>query len=261
MIFPAGLASKIGKIALYLVIMIFVLAVLQDYVYSKLQSTGFYIAESLIYNIFWLFFIPLTMLLKQLIKKINPQKRWRKISFNIGVGIVFPLLHILLFASFFVLISNLLFSPAHRFARIFNSALSNQLYLTVLWYAICPIIYASKSKPSNLSTSYLEKIKLKVGSKIITISISSIQLISTDKPYAILYTKDQKFLDNKSLKEFETTLDPSIFLRVHRSAIINATFIEELKSRNNGDYDAKLENGQVIRLSRHYRNNWQQLLQ
>lgn len=261
MIFPASLVSKIGKMALYLVIVIFVLAVLQDYIYSELQNTGFYLAESLLYNTFWIFFIPLTIFIIQLIKKINPRQKWRKIAFNIGVGIVFPFLHILLFASFFVLISNWLFTPAHRFANTFNSALSNQLYLTVLWYVICPLIYTSKSKPNNLSNHYLEKIKLKIGSKIITIPVSSIQLISTDKPYAILYTKDQKYLDNKSLKEFETTLDPSVFLRVHRSAIINTTFIEELKSRNNGDYDAKLENGQRIRLSRHYRNNWHQLLQ
>lgn len=130
-----------------------------------------------------------------------------------------------------------------------------------MWYAIFPAIYISRRKPTNLITSYPENIKLKIGSKTIVIPTATIQLISTDKPYSIIYVNDQRILNNKSLKEFETNLDPTIFLRVHRSTIINATYIKELKSRSNGDYDAKLENGQTIRLSRHYRNNWRQLLQ
>lgn len=113
---------------------------------------------------------------------------------------------------------------------------------------------------TNLATRYPEKVRLKIGSKIITIPASTIQLISTDKPYTAVYTNGRRILDNKSLKEFQTKLDPTIFLRVHRSTIINAAYIKELKSRSNGDYDAKLENGEVIRLSRHFKNNWKQLI-
>ena len=102
---------------------------------------------------------------------------------------------------------------------------------------------------------------MKIGSKLITVPTATIQFIATDKPYSVVHTADQKFMDAKSLKEFETELDPKIFLRVHRSTILNARCIKELKSRSNGDYDATLKNGQTFRLSRHYRSNWQQLLQ
>lgn len=254
---------RIGNTPLYGIILIFVivLAVLQDYIYSKLQDTGFYLSESLLYNMFWMFFIPFTVFINRLISIINPKNKWTRLPYNLIVGVAFSLLHILAFASLFVLISYLVFTPSHRFSNIFYGALSNQFYITLLWYVICPIVYILKRKPANLTKRYPEKVKLKIGPKIITIPMSSIQLISTDKPYSIVYGNDQKFLDNKSLKEFETELDPTIFLRVHRSAIINSTYVKELKSRSNGDYDAKLENGQMIRLSRHYRTNWDQLLQ
>ncbi|WP_341227607.1 LytTR family DNA-binding domain-containing protein [uncultured Arcticibacterium sp.] len=248
-----------GKIPLYLSLLVFVflLAVLQDYIYSRLQQTGFYLSESLLYNTFWVFFIPLTIFINRLLSRANPKNEISKLPYNLGIGIAFSFLHITLFASLFVLISHMAFSPPHRFSNIFNAAFSNQFYIATLWYMIIPALYISRSKSNS---SYSDNIKVKAGSKIISITTASIQLISTDKPYSIIYTDDQKFLENKSLKELETELDPTIFLRVHRSTIINCTYLKELKSRSNGDYDALLENGQTIRLSRHYRNNWHQLL-
>ena len=254
---------KLDKTLLYLmsVIFVFLLAILQDYIYSRIQNTGFYLSESSLYNTFWIFFVPLTILINRLIKIINPKNKLVKLPFNLGIGITFSFLHLVLFASLFVLISSLVFTPAHRFSNIFNSAFSNQFYIALLWYTILPVIYTLKYKPTYSKKQYSDKIKLKIGSKILNVSTSTIEFITTDKPYSIVHIKDKKILDNKSLKEFETVLDPTVFLRVHRSSIINAAFVKELKSRNNGDYDATLQSGKVIRLSRHFRNNWKQLIQ
>ncbi|WP_299121571.1 LytTR family DNA-binding domain-containing protein [uncultured Winogradskyella sp.] len=251
-----------GKIPSYLIIVVFVfvLAILQDYIYSRIQGTGFYLSESFLYNTFWTFFIPLTVFINRLIKIINPNREYRRLVYNLGIGITFSFLHLVLFTFLFVFVSSLIFTPAHRFSNIFNSALSNQFYIALLWYVIFPFVYISLRKTTEEATPYSEKIKFKIGSKIITVLTSSIQLISTEKPYSVVHTNDKKILDSKSLKEFGNKLDPSIFLRVHRSFIINSTFIKELKSRNNGDYEALLQNDEVIRLSRHYRDNWHQLL-
>lgn len=254
---------KVGKIPLYVIIVIsvFTLTVLQDYIYSRLQNTGFYLSESFLYNTFWLFYIPLTILINLLVQTINPKNKLLKLSLHIGIGTTFSFLHVLVFVLFFILVSNLLFTPPHRFSNMLNTAFSNQFYMALIWYIVFPMIHTSNRKRANLTTNYPEELKLKIGSKVTLIPVSSIQLISTDKPYSIVYTNDQKMLENKSLKEFESELNPAIFFRVHRSAIINSSFVKELKSRNNGDYDAKLENGEIIRFSRHYRTNWNQLLQ
>lgn len=254
---------KLGKIPWYFIIVsfVFLLAVLQDYIYSIVKQTGFYLSESMLYNTFWIFFIPFTLLINRLIKSVNPKTTWFKLPLFLATGVVFSLSHILLFTALFVSVSHFVFSPPHYFSIIFNAAFSNQFYIAVLWYTIFPVIYNSWYRTPKNAPLYPEKTKLRIGTKIISIPTTSIQLIFTDKPYAMVCTHDQKFLDNRSLKEFETTLDPKIFIRVHRSAIINTACIKELKSRSNGDYDATLENGELVRLSRHYRSNWQNLLQ
>ena len=155
----------------------------------------------------------------------------------------------------------MVYEPSHRFSTMFNTALSNQFYIAFLWYALFPIIYFTKNELTATTAQYSEKIKLKIGSKIIHLPLSAVQIISTDKPYSAVFANNQKFLDYKTLKQFEAELNPTLFLRVHRSTIINVTCIKELTSRSNGDYDALLENGQVVRFSRHYRNNWSHLLQ
>jgi two-component system LytT family response regulator len=37
-----------------------------------------------------------------------------------------------------------------------------------------------------------------------------------------------RFLVNRSLSELETRLDPACFLRIHRSAIVNLHFVDQI---------------------------------
>jgi len=258
--------KKIGKFKLigFLLVFIIVAAIFQDYLFSKIQNTGFYLTESLLYNIFWLFFLPLFLLTRKLPHIMKSQNKFVNIIYAIGIGLVVSFLHIILFTICFVFISNSLFDPPHRFSSIYNTVLSNQYYLAFIFYSIAPYIYSSflNSNPPNTKAipNYTDTLPLK-GAKEKAIKISCIQVISTNKPYAIIHTDKQKYLQHKSLKDFEKELDPLLFLRVHRSAIVNREYIKELKSRKNGDYDAMIENGLSIRFSRHYRKNWKKLLQ
>jgi len=91
--------------------------------------------------------------------------------------------------------------------------------------------------------------------------MATIEFISTEKPYSVIYAEGRIFFDNRTLKELESKLSSTHFARVHRSIIINKRLVKELKSRQNGDYDCTLRSGQTVRLSRHYKTNWQDLLQ
>jgi two-component system LytT family response regulator len=48
----------------------------------------------------------------------------------------------------------------------------------------------------------------------------------------------------------EALLDPEIFIRVHRSGIVNLTRVRELKNRRFGDRVVVLQNGTEVRVSR-----------
>lgn len=247
-----------------LMLFIILLTILQDFIYSRIQDTGFYFVESFTYNTFWLFFVPIGWLILRTTQSIFSKNLLVNTGFYLGLGAITSLFHLVVFSLFFVLISNLFFYPPHRFITIFKSSLSNQLYITFLIYTFGPIFYHLyiRKKISNGAAPliYPEQLRLKIGKATKIIKASSIHLIATDKPYTIVCTKSEKLMLEKSLKGFERILDPDIFIRVHRSSIINKNYIQEMNSRKNGDYDVTLENGQNIRFSRHYRKNWESLL-
>ncbi len=242
---------------------VYVLAVFQDYLFSELRYTGFYLSESMLYNTWWILFIPFLLLLKGLDRKIEPESLPVKVLYRLGSGIVFSGIHLLLFTTFFVLVSEFFFSPPHRFSTILKSALSNHAYLAIIIYVLIPVLFKYLYRHSGAvpaSPQYPTSITVKTHSGRNIINVDAIQFISAERPYTAIHTAGAKLLHDQSLKKLEKTFDPTIFLRVHRSVIVNRYHVSTLKSRKNGDFDAFLTSGQSIRFSRHYRKNWSDLV-
>ena len=55
-------------------------------------------------------------------------------------------------------------------------------------------------------------------------------------------------------------LDPGVFVRIHRSAIVNIDRIKELQPLFSGEYSVHLENGTKLTLSRNYKDKLFELL-
>ena len=106
---------------------VYSIAIFQDFIEAKIASTGFYWSETMLYNTYWLLFIPMIYLLRISIKRSRPNNNLRGFLLRIFTGILFCSLHLILFTTLFVLISQVFFTPPHRFLTIFGSALSNHL--------------------------------------------------------------------------------------------------------------------------------------
>jgi two-component system LytT family response regulator len=63
-----------------------------------------------------------------------------------------------------------------------------------------------------------------------------------------------------SLSALERRLDPVQFLRIHRSAIVNVSRIEELQPWAKGDFFVRLRDGTRLTSGPSYRANMQRLL-
>lgn len=254
------LSSGFGILVVFF-IAIYIFAIFQDYIFSKVKPAGFYWSDTMLYNIYWLLFIPFIQIANSFYNKVQPKSVTNKILYALSTGIIFSLLHIFIFTSIFILGSNLIYSVPHRFLTILKNAISNQLHITIIIYLFNPFVLDyHKRKRQTLTQKTNKTITLKNGTRRIKIDISTILFIKTDRPYTMVYSSSQKFLHDESMKKLEKLLNSQIFLRVHRSTIINKNHIAELKSRKNGDYDGILTNGQTIRFSRHYRQNWNDLL-
>jgi two-component system LytT family response regulator len=261
---PKALNGKWGLFFLFL-LSFYALNILQDLLSAVLRNTGFYWSETLLYNSYWLWFLPLLFLVDLLIPRMRSKSFIQKLSFHLLVGVLVSALHILIFTSFFILMSHLLFDNPHRFTGILKSALSNQSYMTLMAYTFVPWVFGSivhfkKPLKDPVHDTYIDLLFVKSGVHNFRIPAETIQCIYSNRPYTEIRTHNRSFLHNYSLVRFENSLDPKTFIRVHKSVIVNTKYIRQLKSRGNGDYDALLNNGEIVRFSRHLRNNWESLL-
>lgn len=114
-------------------------------------------------------------------------------------------------------------------------------------------------KGSNtLETEKLYKYKLpiKLGNKVTFINTEEIRYITASGYYAEIYTETKKHLLREPLTNLIEDLDSSIFIRIHRSTIINMKFIKELISSNYGEMDVKMLDNKVFRISKSYKKEF-----
>ncbi|WP_438423698.1 LytR/AlgR family response regulator transcription factor [Aquimarina macrocephali] len=258
------LHPNFGTLVVFCVVL-YGLAIFQDYVFSKIKPTGFYWTDTMLYNMYWLLFIPFIKIANFFYNKVQFKSLTSKVLYSLSTGFIFSVLHIFIFTSIFILGSNLIYSVPHRFLTILKNVVSNQLHITIIVYLFSPFVFDYLKRKKQLNKNFQNQktnktITVKNGIRRVKIDIFTILFIETDRPYTMIHTTGQKILHDESLKKLGDLLDPQTFLRVHRSVIINKNHITELKSRKNGDYDGVLSNGQSIRFSRHYRQNWSELL-
>lgn len=103
---------------------------------------------------------------------------------------------------------------------------------------------------SRLSPSENQKLPIKIGNKTLLIETSTIQYISASGYYAEIYVEDKKYLLRESLFNLTEMLDPNSFFRVHRSAIINKNYIQEIIHCDYAQIDIRMKNKKIISVSK-----------
>ncbi len=96
----------------------------------------------------------------------------------------------------------------------------------------------------------LERIVIKYGGKINIIPVNEIRWIEAQDDYVMIYSAQGKFLKQKTMKYFEDHLDETQFVRIHRSHIINLSYLQHLEQQENDSYKIILKNGQELPVSK-----------
>jgi len=86
------------------------------------------------------------------------------------------------------------------------------------------------------------------------IKVNEIDWLEADRRYVILHSGSRSFAIREGMNSISTRLDPSRFLRIHRSYIVNVDRIAKLQPLFHGDYRVLLSDGTKLMLSRHYKN-------
>jgi DNA-binding LytR/AlgR family response regulator len=107
-----------------------------------------------------------------------------------------------------------------------------------------------------------DRLFLMVGNHPEIIKISNIVFITAAEEYSNVYTTDARhLLVQKLLKEWEKTLPPKVFLRIHRSTIINLDFVKKVEKWFNHSFRVYLEDvSEPFIISRRYSTRLRALL-
>ena len=96
----------------------------------------------------------------------------------------------------------------------------------------------------------LERIVVRSGSKISIIPVTNLHWLEAQDDYVMLHTKEGKFLKQKTMKYFEEHLDPTGFVRIHRSYIVRISTIKQIELFAKESYRVILTNGQTLPVSK-----------
>lgn len=102
----------------------------------------------------------------------------------------------------------------------------------------------------SLTAPQSQRIVIKDGSKIKIIPIQDVHYLEAADDFVKVFTKEGYFLKNKTMNHFEQVLDPSQFVRSHRSYIINLQQITRIDPYEKDSHVAVLRSGSKVPVSR-----------
>jgi two-component system LytT family response regulator len=98
----------------------------------------------------------------------------------------------------------------------------------------------------------LRRIAVRSGGKTRFVDLDDVLWIQAAENYVQLHTATSRHLVHTTLSSLLGRLDPQVFVRVHRSAIVNVRHVKQIESAGQGDYVLTLGNGHCIQSSRTY---------
>jgi len=105
----------------------------------------------------------------------------------------------------------------------------------------------SKDTPGFSNNLFVQK-----SEKLVNLPVQNIVHLEASKDYTIISTKTEQYVSSTGISKLEEKLDPEVFIRIHRSTIINLQKLTEIEKYGSGNLAAHMENGKTFPISRSY---------
>ena len=100
---------------------------------------------------------------------------------------------------------------------------------------------------------YLERVFVNLDGHLIFLKMNDIDWVEAQGNYVRLHSGQKSHVLRKAIGQLATRLDPSKYLRIHRSFIVNIDRIQELQPLSPGEFTVVLNDGTKLIWSRGYR--------
>lgn len=110
-----------------------------------------------------------------------------------------------------------------------------------------PMELAAAARPPS---RYLDRIPVREGTSVFIIPIAKLDYAEAQDDYVALFSAGKTHLKQQTLASLEASLDPSRFLRIHRSYIVNLERVAKVEPYGKDTYVAVLSTGAQLPVSR-----------
>ena len=151
----------------------------------------------------------------------------------------------------------------YEFLYEYRKDLMTYIMLVVVTQSYGFIIRRLKGEAAQLHNSETDdsplpnKLLIKKLGKEFLIEIDTIEWIEAAGNYANLHIGSSTFPMRTTMAKLEQQL-PEYFCRIHRSRMVNLTFVSHSQALDTGDYRVTLNDGTELGMSRRYRDGFQQ---
>jgi len=102
----------------------------------------------------------------------------------------------------------------------------------------------------GISPEQHNRVVVKTGNNIRIIPMQEILYLQADDDYVKIHTKEGSFLKKKTISYYEKVMDPSQFVRVHRSYILQVQQVTRIEPYEKDGHIAILKSGEKIPISK-----------
>ena len=91
---------------------------------------------------------------------------------------------------------------------------------------------------------------VKSGTSIRIFYPNQIKYLEAQDDYVMIYVEEGKYLKQQTMKYYESHLNTDEFIRIHRSYIVNVTYISKVELFEKSSYRVLLKTGDKLPVSR-----------
>jgi len=99
------------------------------------------------------------------------------------------------------------------------------------------------------------RMAIKSRGRILFVDPRDIVAVEAERNYVLLQQRTGSHLLRESISRMAERLQPYGFVRIHRSVLINTSYVEEMKRWPTGEYVLRVRGGKEYTVTRTYRKN------
>jgi two-component system, LytTR family, response regulator len=108
---------------------------------------------------------------------------------------------------------------------------------------------------------YLERVAVCDRRNWTFVETREIAWIEAADNYVEIHTAGRTVLVRDSLSNFQDKLDPKMFVRIHRSTIVNKQHIVEVRPADHGEFTVRLRSSECLTVTRTYASGFKKMLE